>query len=527
MINRPDKKPRFATGGSAAVTEPSESKKDLGWIAEKPPHQTFNWLHEKTHEWVEYLESLSKYPSEIVNRIMSGNAKTSGYPSFLEAGGAGNDYFKILGASTNLEMVINTLRRSLTSDLQSSNLALAPGSNNTCLVNDTGLASYLYKETIGEHGYWINIDTIGSEITALNGTVQVFNLYNGTDNEKFIAHVDTTNGYLIPIRRGVGGTSRITFANNDVITLLKAHYIFLDEDLSTIDTTATYPSWGYSAPGSPATGDYWNSSADNKWYEWSGSAWVEMDRIYLGYAICDSADCLWVEPEDFSLNWDGILEGKLMYPKSDTEIVFKGGIRTSVAGKPIIINDDVVVDITSDLISGETESSLTWYYVYCDDQGQFYLSSVAPRAKDAREGWYHPSEYYRCVGMAFNDGSSNLTGSKYDFSAKSLSINTTTVSGGITTPTSFAKYSFYTPPIVKTAEMHVETVATSAQKVEARPVLPYVPTVQAVMVIAVFTVTANEGEAIVAGLFENGMLEIQTTSSVLIYYSPHLLIVEF
>ena len=50
--------PRFATGGSADVTEPTESKKDLGWVAEKPPHEIMNWLHENTYVALNELDKL-------------------------------------------------------------------------------------------------------------------------------------------------------------------------------------------------------------------------------------------------------------------------------------------------------------------------------------------------------------------------------------------------------------------------------------------------------------------------------------
>lgn len=56
MATRPDKLPRFATGGSASVVEPSEGKKDAGWEAdEMPPAGYFNWLHKLTFQALEWL----------------------------------------------------------------------------------------------------------------------------------------------------------------------------------------------------------------------------------------------------------------------------------------------------------------------------------------------------------------------------------------------------------------------------------------------------------------------------------------
>lgn len=67
MALRPSVKPRFATTnlnngplGGANVTEPSELKKDSGWDAgEKPPRETFNWLHRITYLWIDYLDELA------------------------------------------------------------------------------------------------------------------------------------------------------------------------------------------------------------------------------------------------------------------------------------------------------------------------------------------------------------------------------------------------------------------------------------------------------------------------------------
>lgn len=56
MATEPTKLPEWASSGSAAITEPSEAKKDLGWIAEKPPHEYFNWLLNLIYQWVEFFK---------------------------------------------------------------------------------------------------------------------------------------------------------------------------------------------------------------------------------------------------------------------------------------------------------------------------------------------------------------------------------------------------------------------------------------------------------------------------------------
>ena len=56
-LEKPTEKPRWATGGSAAVTTPPSGKQDLGWVIEYPPHQFFNWLAKRTYEWINYFEA--------------------------------------------------------------------------------------------------------------------------------------------------------------------------------------------------------------------------------------------------------------------------------------------------------------------------------------------------------------------------------------------------------------------------------------------------------------------------------------
>lgn len=55
----PASKPRFASESGAAFQEPTEPKKDIGWVGEIPPFEFFNWLHRQTFEWIDYLDKFS------------------------------------------------------------------------------------------------------------------------------------------------------------------------------------------------------------------------------------------------------------------------------------------------------------------------------------------------------------------------------------------------------------------------------------------------------------------------------------
>jgi hypothetical protein len=107
--------------------------------------------------------------------VLAGKSKTSGFPDFLSPGGGSNKYFTILGAAIKLEMIIDGVGLDLESDLQSGVLGVAPAANNTCAISDVfvGIAP-VWAKTSGEHGYWMPITSIGSEIIALDGTIQCF-----------------------------------------------------------------------------------------------------------------------------------------------------------------------------------------------------------------------------------------------------------------------------------------------------------------------------------------------------------------
>jgi hypothetical protein len=55
-MSKPDKLPRWADTGGASISEPAESKKDVGWAyLEKPAHNYFNWLLLKAYQWIKFV----------------------------------------------------------------------------------------------------------------------------------------------------------------------------------------------------------------------------------------------------------------------------------------------------------------------------------------------------------------------------------------------------------------------------------------------------------------------------------------
>lgn len=55
---RPADFARWASGGAALVTEPSEPKKDVGWLPDEiPPAEFFNWLQERVFDTFTYFDA--------------------------------------------------------------------------------------------------------------------------------------------------------------------------------------------------------------------------------------------------------------------------------------------------------------------------------------------------------------------------------------------------------------------------------------------------------------------------------------
>ena len=151
------------------------------------------------------------------------------------------------------------------------------------------------KETklAGEYGSYIDIDTIGSEITSLDGKIAAFSIANGTDTEYFIARVNTTDNRLENCYRGYffdgsqAPIPRIVYTNNDTITLMHLTWVFATT-AGALAVSYTNPTISADAPGSPAINDYWFDTANDKWKVRSSGAWDDADATLIGVCFQDS-----------------------------------------------------------------------------------------------------------------------------------------------------------------------------------------------------------------------------------------------
>jgi hypothetical protein len=285
-------------------------------------------------------------------------------------------------------VVINGTGFLLSVDLTSPALTLAPGSNNTCVINDALLTGKSESMCIGEYGYWITVASMGSAISVLIGKVAAFQY----GSEIFLATVNSST-QITPIYRGIGGTVQSALTNSGTITLLKAAWIFLGNDMLTINPVYDYPTWSATAPAAPATNDHWWDVTSLTWKTWNGAAWVVSNEVYLGMAICNTTACAAVEPEDFNISWDATIDFKEIYA-STTTLTIKGPIIYSAMGKQITISTDQILAYSS--------ATPNWIYIYGDVFGNLFVSTVPPRNNKKRKGYYLPGSYKRLIGIAYN-----------------------------------------------------------------------------------------------------------------------------
>lgn len=363
-------------------------------------------------------------PTQITipaNIVISGKTRsTSNQPAFIVPSGSGGS-FTVDGTPTNLAMLINGTAASITTDVVKSGLTLAPSSNNTALVNDALAADQEDTKQWGEPWHWkeITIDNIGSNISALDGKWAAFKLA-GTSTEYFLALVDTTNNKLTKCFRGyfynpsLQPIKRAGFSDNDTITLMKLVWVFADADGSTIDVSYTNPVWDYTSPSSPAAGDYWYDQKNETWKRYDGASFVIIDRTFIGMVVCDATDCVAARCVDFYSNPQDTNTMALEKQTTEKVRMSKVGAKVSVMGNLFEYPNHLLTwNITTDLAGADdmynaTEQSSTMYYLYLSDEGETIISDISPYHRLDLRGAYHPYNPWRCVGLAYNDGSSDF-----------------------------------------------------------------------------------------------------------------------
>lgn len=347
------------------------------------------------------------------HRIISGRIDSYSQPMFLTpAGSAASATLK--AGTTNLVMNIAGTAYTFTQNTTMTGISLAPGTNNTCLVNNTNYTGQRFTKTLGEGDSVIPVDNVGSEITSVVGQIAAFS--KGT--EVFLGIYDSTNSVIKQCLRGFFFNSsdthldRAALSDNDTITLLKLGYVFATYAASTegLDITYNQPYVQADTPSSASAGDYWFDIVNSVWKKYSGGTWTSQTAIYVGLVVTDSTNCIAARSTDFT---------KEFTRSNDVELIRTGAnnFQTKAPGGTVSVYGNLVRltpatgnwVMTSSLDSGESQTASTTYYAYLSPSGDPVLSTIAPH--DRRfdlNGFYHPAKPYRCLGAIFNDASSDF-----------------------------------------------------------------------------------------------------------------------
>jgi hypothetical protein len=349
------------------------------------------------------------------NRLVSGRVRTtSQMPVFLVPNGAARTV-KVDGTPVNFIYYIDGVEYTISTDVTITNLTAAPSSNNTALINDAVAADQYWTKYAGEDGSEITIDTAGTEITALIGKFAAFKLANGAADEYFTAFVSSATS-LTKARRGYFFDSadapvpRVVYSNNDTITLMKLTWVFAKTD-GTLTATYNNPVWSDDEPSSPSIGDYWFDYSANIWKVYGVGSYSAAAAMLVGICIQDTTNTVAARSFEFFKGFEELNTVEVFAESNAQAKARWPGSAINVWGEPFNNGHNLHTwDMTLDLDSGVTEAASTYYYFYLTETGDKVISDVKPhdRREDLR-GYYHPSHSWRCVGYAFNNGSSNLT----------------------------------------------------------------------------------------------------------------------
>lgn len=336
---------------------------------------------------------------------------------FIKPNGAAAS-FLLEGATTNLKVDINGTTVTVSTDITKSSLTVAPGSNNTALLNDALAAAQHTTRYWGEEGCYkqLIIDNAGANVTSQVGKFCAFK----TGTEYFLGYLESSTlishcfrGYFYD--SSYAPLNRVALTDNDVITIMSLGWVFIENNGTTVDVTYNNPVWAQVSPSGPTTGDYWYDLDSNVWKRYDGAAYQIINRTLIGLVVIDSANAVAARSFDFYQQYSS--ENTVDLGLKSTSVVRTNGFGqiVNVLGKRIYFGSTLVEwDMASHLAAAadmfnSTEQASTDYFFYVSSDGTKKICDMGPHWRPDLLGFYHPHNPWRCVGAAKNDGSSNLT----------------------------------------------------------------------------------------------------------------------
>lgn len=188
IITKPSKPPLWATN-PGVIVEPSDPKKQSGWVAEKPAFQHMNWIHNTNYLWQQYFDSYF----ETIGNVMT-----------FDDG--------------NNRIGIGTTSPSAKLHVASGDIAL---DNQQKLIINQGAGSNNYIQSPEEDTSRLGIFTAGSERVTINYTNGFVGIGTTSPSQKLDVHgnlcVDGGNMLLV---QNIAGSENISLRYNTGIPQL-------------------------------------------------------------------------------------------------------------------------------------------------------------------------------------------------------------------------------------------------------------------------------------------------------------------
>ncbi len=349
-----------------------------------------------------------------LNRIITGKTRPlSAYPDFIEIEND-NLTIKILGQAINLIMSINGETTTIDSDVSVA-LQSGYGSSHTANINDAGIVN---NKTAGEAGYvygdrkhgFLTIDAAGSQISNRVGEYSWFK--NGS--EYFSAFIrSSTRLERIKRRHGFGVNGdphpEAGLSDDGLIEIIRTGWVFIDRDTpNSPDVSYTSPVFSDIAPTSPATGQYWIRTRDNRVLRYDGSQFVLTERLLVATVGTDSNGAVVYRCTDFQKTRSNQNTARLR--RQDEEVFYLEEEATvSVDGNTIKLID-VEWDMARDYFNSynlPSEAANTYYGLYLTEKGHPEIIGVLPTYREG-EGWMLPWDSFKCLAVVYNNVDSDF-----------------------------------------------------------------------------------------------------------------------
>jgi hypothetical protein len=355
------------------------------------------------------------------NRIVSGKTRSaSNQPQFIDPNGAAASFI-LEGATTNLVVDINGATVQAITDITKSSLTVGPSTTATCTIAESSAADQDSTRTWGEKYAeleTIGVGSMGAEMQAFIGQYQAIKI-EGVSTEYALAYIESTV-LLSDIHRGFfydssgNPVNRTAFSNSDTITVLSTGWVFLENDGATVDVSYKTPIRSYTAPSSPATGDYWYDMANETWKRYDGSSFQIINRTLVGIVAIDSSNCVAARSFDFYQKFSKTNTAEMEVSTTEIVQMRNENAVVNVYGNELSFGfNHESWNITTDLASAtdmydSSEQASTTYYAYLADTGETIISDIEPYNRPDLLGFYHPHNPWRCIAVMYNDSGSDI-----------------------------------------------------------------------------------------------------------------------